>query len=134
MSYAAAHAAIRTRMETEWSGTPVQMPKVKFDVPNTAWVRLNIDPSGAEWASMGDPGNNVERNLGQVTIQIFAPSGEGEGEALELSDNARAIFRSWRDAATGLRFEVPPYARNIGTQGKWYQINVVAPFKFDDHT
>ena len=135
MTYAVAHAAIRARFETQWAAaTPVQYPNVKFNVPETSWVRLNIEQAGANWAGFGDPGNNPERNFGQVTIQIFTEAGEGEGTALGYSDAARAVFRSWRDATSGVRFLVPPYARQIGPDGKWYQINVVAPFQFDDFT
>jgi len=137
MSYAAVHKAIRERFESEWgSTTEYQLPQVKFDPPeNASWVRLNIKDAAAEWASFGDPGNNAERNFGQVTMQIFAPSGKGEGVAIELADQAKAVFRSWRDTTSGVRFLVPPYARQIGSgKKKWYQINVVAPFQFDDYS
>lgn len=134
MSLASRHAAIRTRFSGFWVGQPpVQMPSQKFTPPdNGPWMRLTIQDAGARWASMGAPGNNIARNVGQVTIQIFVESGEGEGEALGIADQALAVFRSWNDTATGLRFEVPPYARQVGTEGKWYQINVVAPYRFDD--
>jgi len=135
MSYAAVHAAIRARFETQWAAaTPTQYPNVEFTIPDESWVRLNIASAAAEWAGMGDPGNNPERNFGQVTMQIFVASGEGEGVSLGLADTVKGVFRSWRDAASGVRFEVPPYARQIGIDGKWYQINVVAPFQFDDFT
>lgn len=135
MTLAAVHAAIRLRFETEWPWTdmPVQYPLVKFTPPdNGPWARLVIQDADTFWASMGDPGNNIARNVGQVTVQIFVLSGEGEGLALERAESAMSVFRSWTDATTGLRFEVPPYARQIGTEGKWYQVNVVAPFRFDD--
>ena len=136
MGYAAAHAAIRLRFESEWgSTTPVQMPNTTNEPPASgSWVRFVIDVARSDWASAGDPGNNTERNLGQVTVQIFAESGDGEGVAVELADQAKAIFRSWRDVSSGVRFLVPPYARRIGPSKKWYQINVVAPFQFDDFT
>lgn len=136
MSYAAAHAAIRERFEDQWgSTTPAQMPNVKFDKPDDeAWVRLTIEQTGSRWGSFGDPDNNVERNVGQVTVQIFTLVGEGEGDAIEFADQVRAIFRSWSDPTSGVRFLVPPYARQIGSGKKWYQINVVAPFQFDDYT
>ena len=135
MTYAAAHAAIRQRFVSEWAAaTPAQMPNQKFVIPDEPWVRLNIAQASSDWASMGDPGNNVERNRGQVTVQIFTLAGEGEGDALEFADQVKAIFRSWADVASGVRFEVPPYTRQIGDQKKWYQVNVVAPFRFDDFT
>jgi len=134
MTLDARHAAIRTRFKDFWAGQPpTQFPNQKFTPPdNLPWMRLVIQDAGVNWASMGDPGNNVARNVGQVTVQIFTPSGDGEGLALEIANQALAVFRSWSDTATGLRFEVPPYARQVGVEGKWYQINVVAPFKFDD--
>ena len=136
MSFATAHSAIRQRFEAQWGVTaPVQYPNTSFTPPNdAAWVRLTIADAGATWASFGDPGNNVERNVGLVTVQIFVPVDQGEGEALELADQARAVFRSWRDVTSGVRFLVPPYARQIGDDGKWYQVNVLASFQWDDYT
>lgn len=134
MTIEAAHNAIRARFETQWGATtPVQYPNVKFESPDESpWVRVAIIDADANWASMGVPGSNIERHRGQVTVQIFVPSGTGEGAATEYADQVKAIFRSWRDAPSGLRFLVPPYARTIGVDGKWYQVNVVAPFEFDD--
>ncbi len=130
-----AHAAIRVRFADEWGDTtPYQMPNVAFKVPSNAWVRVTIADAGANWASYGDPGNNVERNYGQVTTQIFTESGKGEGRGLELADKVRGIFRDWRDVPSGLRFLVPPYIQTIGIDGKWHQVNVVAPFQFDNFT
>jgi hypothetical protein len=135
MTYAVVHAAIRARFETQWAATtPVQWPNVEFTIPDASWVRLNIAEAAAKWAGFGDPGNNPERNFGQVTVQIFVASGDGEGAGLAFADSVKTIFRSWRDATSGVRFLVPPYARQIGIDGKWYQINVVAPFQFDDFT
>lgn len=136
MTFAAAHSAIRKRFETQWgSTTTVQYPNKKFSKPdNASWVRLNIVQAASAWASMGDPGNNTERNFGQVSVQIFVPVDIGEGDAVELADQVRDVFRDYRDATSGVRFLVPPYARQIGDDGIWYQINVVAPFQFDDYT
>ena len=137
MTLDVAHAAIRQRFATIWDAGPpqpaVQYPNVEFTAPDDAsWVRLIISTSGNERASLGDPGNNVDRNFGQVTMQIFTLAGVGEGEALGLADKAKGVFRDWEDAVSGVRFLVPPYARLVGGEGKWYQINVVAPFQFDD--
>lgn len=137
MTLAAAHSAIRQRFTTIWdAGAPnpaVHYPNTEFTAPdNASWARLIISTSGNERASFGDPGNNVDRNFGQVTIHIFALTGEGEGAALSLADKAKGVFRNWEDVASGVRFLVPPYARLVGGEGKWYQINVVAPFQFDD--
>lgn len=136
MTLVAAHSAIRTRFATQWGvTTPIQWPNQKFDAPDAdPWVRFTIADADAKWASMGVPGNNIARNRGQVNIQIFTPSGEGEGRSLEYADQAKTVFRSWRFPGAGLRFLVSPYARTIGIDGKWHQVNVVAPFEFDVYT
>ena len=136
MTYAVAHKAIRRRFETEWGSTSsVQWPNKKFIIPEITWVRFTIVDSASNWASMGDPDNNVQRNLGQVIVNIFTLKGEGEGESTELADKVKDVFRSWNDSESGVRFVVPPYARQVkGADKKWYQVNVVAPFRFDDFT
>ncbi len=133
MTLEAAHAALRQRFATGWgSTTPVQWPNQRFDIPETAWVRFVIEDADVQWRSMGDPGNNRERHIGQVVVQIFVPRGDGEGVSVEYADTIKAIFRGWQDATSGVRFRVPPYARQAGTERKWYQVNVVAPYEFDD--
>lgn len=136
MTYEAAHNAIRTRFNTQWGATtPVAWPNAEFDARKLEgtdeWVRFRIDEASASWASMGDPGSNIKRTGGQVTLNIFTLGGQGDERALELVDLIMAIFTSWEDASTRVRFRVPPYARTVGNSGKWYQVNVIAPFERD---
>jgi hypothetical protein len=92
-------------------------------------VRFHIDDAGAAWGSFGDPGNNVARHVGQVVISLFVPASAGDGPALDLADQAAAVFRGW--AAAGIRFRDPPYVRQVGVSGKWFQLNVLAAFERD---
>lgn len=136
MSYELAHNAIRTRFVTLWGEiTPIAFDNAKFETPANNnppdWVRLAIADSGAFQRSMGDPGNNVFRHTGIVTTQIFVKAGRGDREALQYADTAAGIFRGWEEPAVGLRFRVPPYVRQVGVDGNWYQINVLAPFERD---
>jgi hypothetical protein len=78
---------------------------------------------------MGDPGNNVYRHNGVVTVMIFSPVNTGEKEALALADHATAVYRGW--TGSGLRFRRPPFVRQIGPDRKWYHLNVLCPFERD---
>lgn len=132
MTYEAQHNAIRTRFNTQWaSTTPIKWANVPFDPPNDdAWVELSVGDAGAIQASMGDPGNNTYRHTGAVTVMIFTPSGQGDKEALELADQAAAVFRAWQSG--GILFRPAPFIRRIGTKDNWFQVNVVCPFQRDD--
>jgi len=134
MTYEAAHSALRARFETQWaSATDIAWPNVEFTPPDDDdWVRFVISDTGAFQASMGDPGNNIHRHTGVVTIMIFTRLGLGDEAGLEYADLATAIFRGWEDAATGLRFREPPFVRQVpGQAHKWYHINVLCPYERD---
>lgn len=139
MTYEAAHNAIRTRFNTQITvaqSIATAWPNAEFDDRKlstlTEWVRFRIDEATAQWASMGDPGNNINRTRGEVSVSVFTEAGTGDERALEIADLITAAFISWEDAATRIRFLVPPYVRPVGPDGKWYQINVIAPFERDD--
>lgn len=133
MTWEAQHNAIRDRFNTQWGATtPVKWPNVKFTPPDgSPWVRLNVADADARQASFGDPGNNVHRHIGLVTVMIFTPLGQGDEEALELADQAAAIFRGWEDGTVGVRFRNPPYVRQIGEEKSWYHVNLLCPFERD---
>lgn len=135
MTFASAHAAIRSRFSSEWgSTTPIQWPNTSFEVPDgAAWVRLVIADTDADQVSMGDPGNNLHRHPGLVTVMIFTPVGEGDGESVALSDSAAAVFRGWEHSSSGVLFQRPPFRRVISADGPTYHANVICPFHWDGH-
>lgn len=136
MTYEAQDNALRARFEAQWdhANYPIAWPNVEFTPPaSTAWVRFAPADAGAEIASFGDPGNNVYRHSGLLTVMIFSPLNQGDGPALALADTAAAIFRGWTDAAVGLRVRQAPFIRRIGAEKSWYHVNVLIPFERDSH-
>ena len=133
MTYEAAHNAIRTRMNSQFSApAQVAYPNAQFTPPvddDTTWVRLAILDGQSRQASMG-AASNMHRHPGIVVVSIFAPLNRGDKSALETVDEVSAIFRNWRDASTRLRF-FSPEVEHIGTEDKWYQINVSFMFERD---
>ena len=131
MSYEAESNALRAQFETTWAAaTVIAWENAEFNPPdNASWVRFTTQHSTAFQASMGDPGNNFIRHPGVVTVMIFSPLNRGDKAALELADNAAAVFRGYQSA--GVYFRSPPSIRRVGVDGKWYHINVVCPFERD---
>lgn len=131
MTYAAQHAAIRTRFSTLWATlTPVAWPNMDFTPPdNGSWARFTIKDAMAWNASCGDPGNNLQRHVGSVIIELYVLSGTGDGPALALIDTAISIFNGYE--IPGLVFREVPFCRQIGIDNRWYHTNVIAPFERD---
>lgn len=139
MGYAAAHNAIRTRFNTQWtagsySAVPVAWANAEFDPPSEdEWVRVTIVDAAAFKVSFGGfigAGDNY-RHPGVVVVNIFVPLNVGDGLALAMADEIASIFRAWQDATTRTRF-FTPYVTRVGVDGNWFQVNVTCPFDRDE--
>jgi hypothetical protein len=131
MSFATEAATIRSRFNTEWaSTTPIAWPNVSFTPPSgEPWVRLEILPSGADQTTLGASGNRTFRHDGLVTVQVFVPGNEGDGEARTLAEQAAAVFRGV--TVSGIRFGAP-YTTTIGTDDAgWYGVVAWCPYTRD---
>ena len=132
MSLEAKEAAVRAFFKAQWgSGTDISWPDDKFNPPNgESWVSFTMLIFDGYQASIGSPGNNRQRRTGQVVIQVFQPQGKGSTEARQLADDAVDIFVNQN--VSGVIFR-NVHARPVGNDGRgYYQINVVAPFYYDD--
>lgn len=139
MSYAAEANAIRSRFSAEWGATtPIAWPNKKFDPLKTdagvardpaPWVRFSILPADADQTTIGAAGGRTFRHDGTVTVQVFVPDNEGDGEARTLAELAAAIFRGI--TVSGIRFGAP-YVTAPGNDGAgWYQLTAWCPYSRD---
>lgn len=112
----------------------IAWPDQKFTVPNDEnWVRFTCQENDGGQASTGSPGSNLFRQFGIVTIQVFQPQGQGSKGARTL---AASILTALKGAQTtnGVEF-FDVYGRQVGNDGNgYYQINVVASFRYDEIT
>ena len=139
MGYAAAHNAIRSKINTDWTAgayaaVPIAWSNAEFDPPSEdEWIRVTILDGEAFKASFGAATNNADtyRHSGVVMVNIFAPLNVGDGLALAMADEVASILRKWQHAATKTRFFTPSVSR-IGTDGNWFQVNVTCPFERDE--
>ena len=135
MNLNTAEAEIRKFFNTGWaSATSIAWPDVEFTIPESAtWVRFNCQENDGRQVGMGDPGNNRFRHYGIVTIQVFQPLGNGSIDARTKAAAAMAIFMG-AQTENGIMF-TDVSARQVGNDGYgFYQINVFAPFWYDEIT
>jgi Bacteriophage related domain of unknown function len=110
---------------TAWDNAPFSPPE------DSKWVRMTILEAGAR--SVGGGAQVRYRTDGQVRAQIFVPHGEGDFDALGVSDQITATFRG--NNIGGVHFSMPSLrtlGRDRGTP--WYQLNVSCPFSYDMST
>jgi hypothetical protein len=109
---------------------------LKFDPPkDAAWARITIRHSTAGQATLaGDPsfGRRRFEKFGVVTVQIFQPLSSGGGLVLaeNLAQVAKAAFEG--KATTGQVWFQNVAINEVGVDGPWFQMNVVASFRYDE--
>lgn len=132
MGTLAAAAAVIARWASAWTQTPTAHGNVPFDpAAGTPWVRLSVIDGAGQQASVGAPQAVLERHAGVIVVQVFTPSGEGEGRARWLADQAAAVFR--RQSFSGVSCRTPSFAR-LGESGGWFQVNVSIPYWYEQVT
>lgn len=96
---------------------------------NGSWVKLSIVPGSSSQASLGSPGHDRHRDLGQLIAALYEPYGKGEGALLARADEIRgALLANSQADAVQLR---TPQLVKVGRAGKYWQMNVVCPWFAD---
>jgi len=93
------------------------------------WVRFAIRPSRAQQISSGAVGNRRFRQPGTVIVQIFVPTGTGDGKAYQIADDIAVSLRGVTDSGVTLKATSPP--QFVGPDGGWWQSNTTTEFQFD---
>lgn len=132
MTYVSEGAAIRAWFTAEWeSGVPIHLlENSEFtDKPeNAPWARLAIRPNDVNAVAVGGPVTRY-RYDGDIILEIFTPSGTGDGRAKELADLGDTILRG--RAEDGIQVWAAR-AITLGVRDGWYRINVIARYQRDE--
>lgn len=103
-SYAEAEAAIRTRLEANWTATRVAYPNEEPDPPwppidpatgsSAPWAALEVIGTGSHGYAAGKPGNQLWLYTGLIHVHVFVPIGTGATLAKQYAGAIGEIFRN----------------------------------------
>ncbi len=131
MSVESAAKAIETRLQANWSTTPIKYENAPFPEPTAAYVALFIRDGEGNQISLGSPA--VRRWPGLIILQIFVPADTGTRKALEYADDLGPIFDrvQFSDGESGTITCRTPSTQIIGSRHGWQQVNVTIGFHRD---
>lgn len=117
-----------------WTATLIYDNDASAVPADTAiWARVTVRPGERTRSSVGA---GLFRRTGLLIVQIFAPSGSGDGGALAFADQVaaevdEATIGSGTPSSPTIRFRAVS-TRTLGADGMgWWQINVSAPWYTD---
>lgn len=104
----------------------------KEDVPkdgSVTWVRISVRHRDGSRSSLANSeGKGKHTQSGFVFVEIFTPREDG----LVDSDVISAAFaESFRGSTTGDIWYPSVAAREIGEDGNWFRVDVIAEFQYD---
>lgn len=133
-TFAEAYGEILTKFKAAWdtTGFDALYPNLAGDPPTdpAPWARVSISHSpGSQTLGDDTTGRRYER-YGLLLVQVFVPTGEGLPRALNL---AKIITDAFEGATTpsGVWFR-NVRVNEVGPDGSWYQVNVIAEFTYDE--
>ena len=97
----------------------------------TAWARVTIRHNRGDQETLSNPfGSRLFRRDGLVFVQIFTPVGNGLEQADALAKIALDAYEG-KSSQNGVWFRNVRY-REVGPDGNWYQVNVIAEFEYSE--
>lgn len=129
MSFRDAAQAIESRLQTNWTATPIQFENVPLAEPGAAYVALFIRDGEGVQISLGTPA--LRRWPGIIILQVFVPERTGTRKAREYADALATIFdrAQFSSGASGVISCHTPSIDTVGTRDGWCQVNVTVPFQ-----
>ncbi len=94
-----------------------------------SWARASVQTSLSRQTAFGHSTRRYE-NTGVLSVQIFTPVGVGLKQAKTLAEIVLAGFRGHR-TTNGVIFRDMDLV-DVGSDGKWYQLNVLVNFEVDE--
>jgi hypothetical protein len=128
-----ARNAIMTRYLDEFSGLfDIALDNQPFTPPETGegvkWARVNVQFNTGRQETLGSQGNRKFNRRGLLFVQVFTPAGHATNGNDDLALNSLDLFDGVR---LGDLWFTDGRIVTIGSDGEWYQQNVVLDFTFE---
>lgn len=122
---ATVRAALAARMAT-WTTTQIAWPNTPpLTASNAPWVRFSVIPFARTWPTT--PAGTKRVMDGEIVVQVFVPSGSGDGKAATLADAIGTMFSKY--SASGVQCHEPKAPVVVGDMDGWYQVNAIIPWR-----
>lgn len=100
-----------------------------FEPPVEKWARIIVLPNGGGQESLGKAGNRKFKYIGLITIQIFTLNGKGTNGNDILAQDSLELMDSFSSGTLNTHSGgIFP----VGTDGEYYQQNVVIEYNFEN--
>lgn len=120
-----------------WNAQTPPVPLLLYDdkerdVPENAdYARIVMRHNDRDRRTLGnDVGNRRFRSFGIITVQVFAVSADGLTRSDELVNLAVNAFEGDKTGEDRVFFRNVSH-QEIGQDGPWFQVNVLAEFDYD---
>ena len=132
-----ARDAIISHFESAWSGFSYDLDDIKYenkpedrpDGDDVVWCRFRIEHTFFKKNSLSNPAGLAKYGRDAIlTIQLFAPCNDGLND--EIPQSIVDIFEAGVATLPGIWFR-DTTAKEIGTDGIWYQTNITANVQYD---
>lgn len=142
-TYDAVRDQVFTIFRAIWEKQPtdpgIDIPPIQWDntedlvnPPESGWVRVLLRHGPSSQVTLtGDTGGRRFRRLGLITIQVFAPVGEGMTDSDRFVKIILDAFEGGNTGADKILFR-NVRANEIGRDGPWFQTNVLIEFEYDE--
>lgn len=143
--YPGAKAAIRARLEANWSTTRITYqnetpaepwPPMDVNAVLQSWVNLEIIGTGHWIVGIGVPGNRVWRYDGDILVHVFTPVGSGLDLGDKYANQIGEIFRAKQFYNEVPGFGVRTLAPSIDDggsaddDGNWFRTTMTCEFTY----
>jgi hypothetical protein len=96
--------------------------------PTTPWARVTLRDVTAEQHTLGPPGARQWRREAGIWVQLYYPLNRGMASLDGLVDDVRAVFEGV--AFGGIDPAGACRVTTLGSDGRWYEVVVVAPVTY----
>lgn len=114
-----------------WDDVEGDRPPEDVDGLPVAYGRSTVRFFTSEVDVLGGFMQGQDRTDGQTVVQVFTPKGDGYKRADEIAQCVKTFFQ--RRSITGIfGWFVNVVATEVEAPGPWSQINVTAPFRYNE--
>ncbi len=119
---------VKTTWDAQTAGAPLYYDNMDAERPDnpSTFGRAIVRHFDGRQISLGD--QSLKRRFGSLFVQIFMPQGGGQYEIRNLSDQMMFALEDANLSVTRLK---NVQINELGTDGTYFQVNVVADFSYD---